>query len=355
MRGLHGDRGHLRRPVETDAGDRPARHPARERRGRQGGEQLGGGGTDIAAAVAEGLLQELLVRAGQAGPQRVEEHQPVLRPFGGPGGREEGETGRRVMCPYGAEQGDPLGEQALVPQAAHTLLVPGVREGAARARAAQGEPPLGVEPGQPQAARPGQLKGLGPQIGARPGRVEEGGQGGGRRPVTPLVGEGEPLREQFGQVGRGPAPPGGRRRGPAGEQLVEPPPRRPRQRPAMVLGRGLRRWRGGPGSQSRPASYGVQRGGVEQGTRQVTARQTGEPGGRPAVRTEQGRGGELLPDAVLRGFGRPGSVLPEKRGGRRGRRVRLHRGPPVGRCSVGGGHMRGTVSPGVSGDQAARG
>ncbi len=248
MRGLDGDRRHVGRPVRADAGQGPVRHPpARaETAGRRAVRRRWRGRSGCGRRAPP---PELLVDVGESGPQRVEEHQPVLRPLGGPGGGEERETGGRVLVPYGGEQGDPFGEQALVPQDPHRLRVPGGREGASRPRTAEGEPPLGVEPGQPQPARPREPEGRGPQVGAGPGRVEERGQGGGRRLVPLLVGERQPLGEQFGEVGRRAAPPGGRGRGPAGEQLAEAPPGRLGQRRARVLRRGLRQARGGPGAQ----------------------------------------------------------------------------------------------------------
>lgn len=78
------------RAVGIDTGGGAVRHPAGERGTGERGQQLGGCGTYVTAAVRQGLLQEGLVVRREAGPQGVEEHEPVLGPFRGPRGDEQG-------------------------------------------------------------------------------------------------------------------------------------------------------------------------------------------------------------------------------------------------------------------------
>lgn len=191
-------------PVRSGLTQDSARDAIRphERRLRQRGEQFGRGRADVAAAVGERLFQEGLVHRGEPGAQRVEEHQPVLGPLGGPGGREQHERRYGIVGPNRPEQGDPLGEQSLLPQPGDRFRLRRVGQRRAAGRTAQRELPLGVQPRQPQSARPGEGQGLRPQIRTGPGRVEQGREQRGRGPETLLVGGGQPLRDQLREIGR---------------------------------------------------------------------------------------------------------------------------------------------------------
>lgn len=67
-------------------------------------------------SVGQCLLQELLVLRAQTTAQRVEEHQPVLGPLGRPRRGQQLARGSGLTRAYCGEQGDPLGEQPLLPE-----------------------------------------------------------------------------------------------------------------------------------------------------------------------------------------------------------------------------------------------
>lgn len=290
MRCLHGDRGLVAGEVRAHTGQRAGRHPVGQRRLGQCGQQLGGGRADIAAAVGEGLLQEGFVQRGQAGAQRVEEHQPVLGPLGAPRGREQRECFGGIMRPDRREQRDPLGEQTLLPQPGDRFRLRRAGQRRAARGAAQRELPLGVQPGQPHSARPGEGQGRRPQVRTGPGRVEQGRQQRGRGPEALPVGGGQPLRDQLREIGSRTAPAArAARRRPVRQQLGEPAPRGRGQRRPRVDGRRLGPGGRGGGQETRPAPHGVERRRVQQ---------PGGPAvrpGRTAVGAEKRRGDELFP------------------------------------------------------------
>ncbi len=121
------------------------------------------------------------------------------------------------------------------------------------------------------------------QVGARAGRVE---QGRGRSVAVP-IGGGQPLRQQFRQVGCGTraAAPG---TGALGEQHGQPHVGRGRQtRPRVGGCRGGAAPRGG-GPQPRPALHGTDRSGLQERRRGVLARPRGYRRRAPVGAEERG-------------------------------------------------------------------
>lgn len=183
---------------EAYGGQRALRHPVAECGAGQRGEQLGGGGPDVLAAVAERGLQERLVGRAQSLLQGVQEEQPVLGPLGRPGPGEQREPGGRIPAAQPGQLGDPFGEQPLLPDA--------VRAGRpVHARGAHQIAPVRVLLGQPAAERADQHDHVTAQLAAGPGGLQQGRHLGGGRAVAALAGGGQPLREQLGEVGQGAA------------------------------------------------------------------------------------------------------------------------------------------------------
>ena len=182
------------RTVGVDARRRTGRHPPGERRGGQGGEQLGRRGAHVAAAVGERLLQELLVRRRRA------------RSAGSPGTSAGPRPARWTRCvvsrasaaagiprPYGIEQRDPLREQPLLPQPVHRLRIAGVGDAASRPlhRAGRTSTRGSARPATGRAARrrraPAGAGRCGPArrpAAAAPGRPGPGTRAGWRWPAT---------------------------------------------------------------------------------------------------------------------------------------------------------------------------
>lgn len=321
MRSLHDDRRHVPRTVHRHARGRPHRHPRGQRRRGQRRQQLGRRRPCVAAAVGQRPLQEGLVVRAESGAQGVQEHQPVLGPLRRPRLLQQGARGGRVAGAQGGEQRDPLGEEALLPEPPYALRVAEVRRrGAAAGGRAQGEPPVRVEPGQPQRARAREPQRRRTQVGAAPRGVEQGGECVRGRRVAVGVRRLEPLRQQLHQVrGRTPAAAAGRA-GTVGEQHREPACGGGRQRRPRVLGGGARPLGGPRGAQPGPPPYGRRGDRVEQGRRRPRSGRRARRGA--PVGAQQSRGHQLLP--VVRegrghGGGRPAHELPLRRGSRCGR------------------------------------
>ena len=286
--------------VDGHAGRRPRRHPPGERRAGQRGQQLGGRGPDVAAAVGQRLLQERLVRRGQPRAQRVEEHQPVLGPLRRPG---RGQQRQRAAAGSRARRAASRATRSANSPSSHSrshappVVLGSGQRGAAARRAAQRELPVRVEPGQPQrrAARRRRAPAGRRSVRARAASSSAGStrrRGRGSRARWPRPATGAAARS-----GRAPCPGGRRRRGagPVGEQHA-PAGARPR------------RGSGGRGSSRR--GLRPRRRPARAAARPAAARSARPP--RPAARparpcparrarrraplgAEQRRGDELLP------------------------------------------------------------
>ena len=225
---------------------RPASAESRQRR-----QQLGRRRPDIAAAVGQRLLQERLVRrppapcaasrGTSAGPR------PAPSPRSSPAARGAAAASRR---PYRRQQGDPLGEQALLPQPLDRRRVrrrPAAAGAARPRRAARTASPGSAGPATARAARRRPAPaGAGPYVpGPRPAARAAAAAGAAvtvfvrPRPATGAAAPSDP-----GAVPRGRPPPDGA--GPVGQQLCEPSPGRRGQAPgagprAAGSGRAARR------------------------------------------------------------------------------------------------------------------
>lgn len=304
LRGPHVVDGHTR--------PRPDRHPRGQRRTGQGGQQFRRRRPDVAAAVGQGLLHERLVVRAQARAQGVEEHQPVLGPFRRPCRREQVACGGRFAGAQCGEQGDPFGEQALLPELLDSLVVLEAWQGRSAARGrAQGEPPVRVQPGQPQGTWPRELQRRRPQIGTAPGGVQQRGECLRRRCEPTGVRHREPLRQQLRQIGRGTPPTAAGRARAVGQQHREPAGGRRGQGRTRVLRSRLWTLRRPRRAQTGPSAYGLHGRRVQQGRGRVRTRRRTRRGA--PVGAQQRGGDEPLPDVRagrVHRSGGPGHELP---------------------------------------------
>ena len=186
--------------------------------------------------------------------QRVEEHQPVLRPLRAPRWWRAGpRAAAGVVCPHGREQGDALGEQALLPELSDLApcprgrAAPRRRPGSARSANFQS----GLSRASQRARGPAKARACGRRsVRPRAAFRSAGSSSGGAR-VAAGVGQRQPLGEQLHQVGAAPRRPPPAGAGLVGEQRREAAPGRGRQRWPGVVGGGLGPGGGGRGAQAR--------------------------------------------------------------------------------------------------------